>query len=499
MSNPIQGLNDLPCLALKEIFKFLSVFERIRMMSVCKRWKVLIENGEKKLCIYHQSHYPTNRFWVYPKQKAVSDLDKVKIRSRRAFDPYVSRAVSYEIEFHDFCFLKNIKKLEFHSPDGNHCYLSITKRAIGWFKSLHQLNELVFYKVALELGVLEHEHLKVLILRTHFKTPIVLNTPKLEFISFHNRHFPPRSISILYPESIKSIECFLLDKTFEKCNNLEDLSLEKIESPSNLFESHPKLKRIKALPWDSADVQSLEMLRDQMTLKKRKSLEFIVSGSLYDNGFWFFGPNGRSIPGSFEINETSLNQFVDHYKRMSHPVRIRLVLRNFQKTIEAFGGRMPVDFTTLFPEIRELLAAQKVDHQLLFDFLAGCKSLRKLELVSCQLGAQFYGRLHLLKPTLKSVRNFLIVEKSIKINFEFLYLMKNLGFFWLKLAERIFHGKEDLLVSIERNDMAPSGANVYSLCIAKHRTTVLTDFWNKHLNDLVPLICQNEEVQKILC
>lgn len=505
MSNPTQVLNDLPCLALEKIFRFLDVCERIRMMSVCKKWKWLIENGEKNLCIHHQSLYPANRFWVYPNRKKICDLDKVKIRYRRAFQcPTVDSL--YEIEFHKFSFLKNIKKLEFYSPSGNHCDLVITDRFHTWFKSLYQLTELAFCEVCLKFKKkLEHENLKALTLGKaiyfegkFFPSPLVLNTPKLEILYLHNRNLPQHSIILLYPEAVKTIDCFLFDETFEKCSNLEKLSFEKIEKPSDLLRSHPKLKRIEALPWDGVDVQGLEVLRSQKLALKKSSLEFIVSGSLHESVFWFLRPKNRYYDQPFEIDETNLNQFVKHCGKMNHPVQIALAISNFQKTIAAFGGRLPANFATLFPEIRELVACQKVDSQLLFDFLRGCKALEKIELELCQLGSEFYGRLHHLRSTLESVQDFKIFEKDIKINFQFLFLMENLEAFRLELAEQKYNRKLDLLISIERDDLAPSGTNVYTLFIAKDRTD-LNDFGEVYLKNLVALLCQNEEVQKILC
>ena len=72
-------LGDLSDLVLEKIFSFLEVFERIKLMSVCKRWKVLIECDLKNLCIYHGT-YPVNYFWSYPNRKEVSDFEKVKVR-----------------------------------------------------------------------------------------------------------------------------------------------------------------------------------------------------------------------------------------------------------------------------------------------------------------------------------------------------------------------------------------------------------------------------------
>lgn len=387
MMNSIQVLNDLPCLVLEKIFGYLEVFERIRMMSVCKRWKMLIESGEKHLCFYH-SPYPVSRFWFYPNRKEVSDLDKVKVRFRRA---RLSTSDSYrdtEIGFPKFCFLKNIKKLAFCSVRSDHCHLTLTESFNSLLNTLYQLNELIFSKVSLssKFTKIELENLKVLTFNTtcvdevKSSSTLVLNleTPKLESISFHlypnQRNF---SINLLYPEAVKSVSCFRFDETFEKCSNLETVSFEKIRRPSDLLASHPKLKRIEAFPWDDPDVQGIQMLRRSLKQQlRRRSLELIVSGSPDDQEFCFFSPDQflqRTVHSPFRIDATNLNQFVEHCKRMTHPVPIGLAICDYSNATEAFGGRLPSNFLTLFPKFRQLVvASQKVDAQVLFDLLADC-------------------------------------------------------------------------------------------------------------------------------
>ena len=510
------GFGDLPDLVLEEIFGYFEIFERIKLMSVCKRWKVLIECTLKQLCIYH-STYPVSRFWSYPTQKEVSDFDKVKVRFRRGgVLKYPSKwdfnyDYSYrdtEVGFPKFSFWKSIRKLAFYSCHSEHCELALTQSFNNLLNNMHQLNELAFEGVTLSstFTKIELDNLKVLTLkkisiRDKSLLHLSLVTPKLESISL-DLFRTDISIRLLYPEAVKSVRCFRFDETFEKCSNLESVSFDKIQRPADLLENHQKLKQIEAFPWDDEDMGGIQVLRrTKQQHCWRRPLKLIVSGSLDHPVFHF--SRSFSLFFQFKVDAMNMSEFVGHCKRMVHPVPIFIGINDYSDLTEAFGGRLPSNFSTLFPEIRELAVNRKVDPEVFFDFLAGCKTLRSLYLSNCELNSQFYSRLaHLKLPVLRSLKELSIHEKEMKINFEFLFVMKNLDTFVWYLAERKDSKKTDFVVSIERNkDAAPCGPNVYWLSIEDNGSRVLddADVNSECLENVVTQLCQHESVQKIWC
>ena len=516
MANSISvqnGLNDLPDLVLAKILDFLEVFEQIRMMSVCKRWKALIELQPKHLCVYH-SPYPVNRFWLYPNRAEVSDLDKVKLRFRKAPGQCDYLSQDTEIAFHKSAFWKCIRKLDFYSAISDHCYLSLTECFSRLLNSLHQLNELAFDGVALscEFGKIELGNLKAFTLNriaVDGSSPLVLSlaTPKLERISYHLHQQSDLSIRLLYPEAVKCVCCFRFDETFEKCSNLEHLSFEKIQRPDDLLANHRKLKRIEAFPSNNADVQCIQLLRSQKHELRRGSLELFISGSLEEGlpVFCFFkneNPLSQDLHLPLQIDTTNMGEFLAHYRRMVRPVPVALGISDYPNAVEAFGGRLPSNFAMLFPKIRELVASKKVDGQLLFEFLRQCKTLSKLELTHCELGAQFYSGLFQMKSLLVSLEDLSIGEKEIKLSFEFLARMKNLEAFRLCVGKERSCDRVHLQVVVNRDNDAPCGPNAYLLYIYENGSKVFDGPVNQErseqLESLVARLHQHESVHKIL-
>lgn len=292
MANSILPLNKLPWFVLEKIFSFLPVYERIRLRCVCKLWKEQIERVGKHLCIYH-SPYPVNRFWFYPNRMQVSDLDKIKVRFGRSPTKSDHSHPDTEIGFPKFP--KSIQKLAIYSTQSDHCHLTLTKSFKRLLNSLHQLNELSLDRVVLSstFTKIKLQNLKVLTLnkiRIEDDSLLVLSleTPQLGSIFFHPLHEQSEFfIHLAFPEVVKSVRCFRFDETFKMCSNLEHLSFEKIWRPFDLLVRHPNLKLIEALPSNDADELCIEMLRSQMQLVRRRSLELVVSGSLDGSVFRF--------------------------------------------------------------------------------------------------------------------------------------------------------------------------------------------------------------------
>lgn len=192
---------------------------------------------------------------------------------------------------------------------------------------------------------------------------------------------------------------------------------------------------------------------------------------------------------------------------MVRPVQVSLGLYNYSNVLQAFGGKLPSNFFALFPKIRELVVIRELDHQRLFDFLAGCRTLRKLWLFYCEFSPHFYRRLTHLKPLLESLEYLTINEKKIKLNLAFLLLMKNLESFWLCLAERANCERRPgdqvhLQMVVNRYDKAPCGPKLYRLHICNNQTKAFDgpdpDQPPEHLEILVDRLHQHERVQKIL-
>ena len=193
-------MDDLPVLVLQEIFSFLNIQEKLRVRSVCRQFKFIVEtvNHQRNLCLY-STGYPYNQRWCFSKQKVMEE-DMLYLQLEIDLDN--SRKFDLQIEF-----LRNLQML----------YLHRVGPKIDYF--LEQVNCLCKLKVLMidgsriKLEKLSSSCLEKLSLRNCGFRLIELDTPNLTSFVLWNDEGAIEFAVFRFPLKVKHLECFQFDSS----------------------------------------------------------------------------------------------------------------------------------------------------------------------------------------------------------------------------------------------------------------------------------------------
>ena len=326
---------DLPVVVLGEIFDFLSIPERLRVRTTCKKWKFVIEtfNSPQSLCLY-STGYPSRQRWCFSNQKVTEDEMLYLKRDYGAghrFDPRVE-------------FLRNLQKI----------YLYYIGERVGCF--LQELNHLTRLKVlmieevkgeikitnqpiTLSLPCLEKLSLKC------SKCDLELETPKLNsFVVWAIFNQDNLLVKFCFPLKVKHLECFNFTSNLSQLKNLETLVCQEITFDFRLadFES---LTRLEIWP-SERQLETVRRTQKERNRLNRSGLELIVSGFKEE----LIGCDINKCNNSLHLNESYLEQIERNRTKFvgSAPWKASLEIG----ALVQFADRIPNELFERFLNIR---------------------------------------------------------------------------------------------------------------------------------------------------
>lgn len=250
---------DLPEVALRTIFDFLSIQMRMRARLTCKKWKFVIEtsNLPRSVCIY-QNSYPRNEKWTFSGQK-VRKSELVKLR----FD----RENRYRLDF-QMDFLRNLQVVYLYHIGEE------ADRLLEAMSQLSRLKVLIIERSSIKLKTLSSSGLEKLALKHNRFEVLQLDTPNLASLILWQRSFGTaiEFAELLFPLKLKHLECLRFEPSLFQLKNLETLVCLKITIDFRLND-FKSLKRIGLWSLDE-----FRMVREQKERLNRKALEITASG-----------------------------------------------------------------------------------------------------------------------------------------------------------------------------------------------------------------------------
>lgn len=256
---------DLPDVVLSKIFDFISIPERSRVRSTCKRWKFVIEtyNSTQSLCICYD-HRPFKPKWCFSNLKVTqNEMVNLKSNSEKVVH------VIFRLEF-----FRNLQKV--------HLYY-IQEKLDLFLEAMSHLTRLKLLKVkerAIKFKTLSSSSLEKLHLKCHYFDSFELNTPNLNSLILRNEHSKLRRenvpISIRFPLTIKYLQCEQFYQNLSQLKNLSTLVCKGITFTFRL-EDFRSLKRLEIWPRQS-ELWLARRIQQEKKLLNRNDLELIVSG-----------------------------------------------------------------------------------------------------------------------------------------------------------------------------------------------------------------------------
>ena len=325
-------MDDLPVVVLKEILNFLSIQGRLKLQTVCKKWKFVVETfcSQQNLCIYFH-FYPYDRRWCWSDQR-VAEEDLIYLK----FDIQENRKFDLRMPF-----FRNLQKV----------YLYHVGEKVDLFLEevhlLTQLKVLMVEESRIKIGKLSSSSLEKLSLKCSLSDYIELDTPKLNSLTWWNEFGLGHSRGVMdfqFPLKIKHLECVAFNLDLSRLRNLETLICQRINFDFKLNDFE-RLTRLELFPANEEQLQVARSIRDEKSRIERNSLEMIVSGF---KGEPFIYKQTRCI-ADFKLYSEYLEQIVQNFSDFvgSLPWDFHIEI----PTILQFFNSFPRDFFNKFRNI----------------------------------------------------------------------------------------------------------------------------------------------------
>ena len=332
-------MDELPILALQEIFSFLSLPERLKCKRVSKQWKFAIEiaAGPQSLCIY-RSYFPYRVKWCFSEREVISE--EILYSCPKKFYSLNSRIELF----------RDLQKL---------CFLSVDMSE--FINDLHLLSKLkvlmvddflikddLDHRISLESDSLEKLSFKYLYCQFRTRKAIEsidFNTPSLSSLVFwidytmsdSIRNFP---VKFRFPLKIRYLECIQFDSDMSVLKNLEILICQKIVCPFKLND-FKSLQRLELFPKEEEELEYVRAIMNEKKSLGRDCLEITVCG--FQDLSVAFQPGPQFFSTSFELSEHYLRQVADHSDKLVGHIPWEFVIPNFSIFYKTFR-EIPNDF-----------------------------------------------------------------------------------------------------------------------------------------------------------
>ena len=377
-------MEDLPDLPLLEVFSYFSNGEKIRMLTVCKRWLSLLRDDIQQLCVYGRQA-PYKPSWNHLSTQEELN-DKYIVRTKELQKDIVFR-------------LRNLKKLFifklrdwriFNSLNLNSFDQLVELKMVFCSRTYPNFDHLSGSKMNFpSLKKLHMENQTDLI--SKFKAPLdFLNAPNLQSIVLPN--FLLTFKEAYRPEKIKFILCTVY-QTDQIFGNLERLICGQIATRLEL-EKMPRLKRVELFPNDWSDWELIRDLETQKLSLQREDLEIGISG------FKEIIDPARFIRPSYNNWKHFIVGSFDHFN-FSKPLSVLPWPVELENLTQIFPNleNLPENFFSVFVNIRALqIDSVPVDGQNLIRFIKKVRNLEELRISLNGFTESFYKELSQVQP-----------------------------------------------------------------------------------------------------
>ena len=337
--NLIRKMDELPILALQEIFSFLSLPERLKCKRVSKRWKFAVENaqGIQALCIYGKD-FPCRIKWCFSESEVIPE-------DTHGLDPEKFFNFNSRIEL--FCDLQKV------------CFFRV--EISEFFYDLHLLSKLkvlmiddflidddLDHHITFDLNSLEKLSLKYVYYQAYPERNIKsidFNTPSLSSLVFWNDYFIFElarncPVKFRFPLTIRHLECIQFDSNLSVLKNLETLICQKIVVPFKLND-FKSLQRLELFPREEEELEYIRGIMEEKRSLRRDNLVITVCG--FQDLLVAFAPGHQQNNTLFELNEHFLRQVADHSDKLVGHIPWQFFMNEFFIFPKTFK-EIPKDF-----------------------------------------------------------------------------------------------------------------------------------------------------------
>lgn len=250
-------MDDLPEVALRKVFAFLSIPGRFRARATCKKWKFVIDNSPKSLCIYHES-YPCKEKWRFSGQKVLEN-EMVELN--------VDRENGCRFDLRG-AFFRNLQKVYLYHSD------EAVDRFFEQLSQFTRLKTLMIKGGRMKFKTLSSSGLEQLFLESDGFDELELATPNLSslILWIHPETGQNQSVKFLFPLKPKHLECLQFSANLSQLKNLETLVCQEITFDFSLND-FKSLRKLEVWSFDA-----FRTAQQQRRRLKRKNLEMIASG-----------------------------------------------------------------------------------------------------------------------------------------------------------------------------------------------------------------------------
>lgn len=288
-------MDDLPVVVLSEILNFLSIRERLKLKTICKKWKFVVETfcSQQNVCIYSHA-YPFNRCWCWSDQRVVEE-DLLYLKFNFQNSPKLNLKMP---------FFRNLQKV----------YLYHIDEKVDLF--LEEVNLLTNLKVLMveesiiKTRKLSSSSLEKFSMKYSNSDYIELDTPNLCSLTWWNyelQRIQPIG-DFKFPLKIQHLECVAFNLNLSRLRNLESLICQRIDFDFKL-EDFKHLTRLELFPVNEEELRVARNIRNEKSRMERNSLKMTVSGF---KGESFICKRNSHLPYYFQLHPEYLEQVVQN-------------------------------------------------------------------------------------------------------------------------------------------------------------------------------------------
>lgn len=430
------GINDLPSNLLIEIFKYLSLIDRVKLRPICKLWNELLPKVKTERLSVDPFLYYKER-WYHSNRPC---------RESELCDPDL-----FVVQFKKSA-LMGLKylKLNYRLTNDHNKLKDFDLSQLNAFTQLIQL-DIDYYQAAdLQLNL---SNLQIFALRWHKNCRLYLNTPKLEALRY-NEPADSDLLSVERPESIRVLDTAMFGAKLARFPNLERLRYMHYDPRSIDSATLLALDQLKEVYYDfrithfehgSFDKMKKalqEFMRQKRALGRTVLKVYFVGLQLIadDLSDIEFGLETRK-KGSFMPIE---KLYMRHYDRLQD--EMRFVWQVNYSRLFASVDVLPTDYFTRFFNLSRVSASCPLNEAHFLDFLRKIYRLEWLKVYDCDLSQEFFNTL----PEFKSLTRLVMIKTETRKDREGYEINLNFAFVGQFHEMRVLTIHEDLsLLSLQ--------------------------------------------------
>lgn len=424
-------MDQLPDLALMQLFSFFEADELLLLRLVCKRWNhFFLQFLLPKNLIVYEHRFPSRMLWPTTNQPIKSNevLDLIKIADdvKQRFPTSPANPLKASLNSENLL-LKSVEVLNIYRSANCNMFF---KGGHFLFRQLRVLH--ICYPLEMTVSHLDLPYLEVFKIVGKINY-FELNAPNLRRFTFWQQNFQGPLTFIVSPaDKIQSVETLHFSEKYLRFKSLESLTcLHITEIPDNVLEELPNLKKINLFPTEPAHQAIVDNLRQQRSALNRGDLKILVCGVENDDLLYTFRMTITQRYYEEVIfcdDPDQITELVTNYSNLVEPItwNTRIHYNLLERTL--FYDGVPSDFFKKFPNIKEVVVEPGASQRILLEFLSGCRTFVLLKLTNCGFDQAFYDRL----PALNSISILMITERYKNIDFRFLTKFRSLNFLSIK-------------------------------------------------------------------